>query len=152
MKQEKLADFTKLCASLGAKSCKAISDQSSDKSMHGDIGGIVDKDNKGSVSVDYHNNHKSLTQYSAEFPESNNRITDYNSLWINGEPSWKTMKDLRIQKGILKYEAKFSYTDDFGINAKFDAKVQKMGINVGFKFESIKKETVIINVEFNPIS
>ena len=150
LKQEKLNDFLKLCAYLGAKKCSVVSDDSSEMEAEGNIGIGVNKDNRGKAEVKYNRNRSSFLNFSYEFPEDNNILEDYNSLWINGEPSWKTMQDLRLKKGVLKCRAEFNYTDDFGINSSFDMTVKKIGINVGINFNSIENEKLIFEVEFYP--
>jgi len=150
LKQEKLNDFLKLCAYLGAKKCSVVSDDSFEMKVEGNIGIGVNKDNRGKEEVKYNRKRSSFLNFSYEFPEDNNILEEYNSLWINGEPSWKTMQDLRLQRGVLKCRAEFNYTDDFGINSNFDMTVKKIGINVGVNFNSIENEKLIFEVEFYP--
>lgn len=149
LKQEKLNDFLKLCAYLGTKKCSVVSEDSSKMEVKGNIGIDINKD-KGKEEVKYNRNRYSFLNFSYEFPEDNKILEEYNSLWINGEPSWKTMQDLRLQRGVLKWRAAFNYTDDFSINSDFDMTVKKIGINVGVNFNSIETEKLIFEVEFYP--
>ena len=64
---------------------------------------------------------------------------DYDSPWLNTEPSWRIMNNMRRNNFLKEFVAEFSYVDDMGINSQFASKILKYGINIGGSFIEMTK-------------
>jgi hypothetical protein len=82
------------------------------------------------------------------FPEDNKEIKEYDSPWMATEPTWVAMYNMRRNNKLTVYEAEFHYTEDMGITDSVAAEIDKMGVNLGGSFESIKRERLKYKVIF----
>ena len=121
----KHSSFIELCASLGAKEIYYESDETDNKSfgINASSDTPVEK-----VSIDGHKNNNTNKSLAYKFPEKNsNTNEDYQSEWLAVEPTWKSMKKMRINNHVESFIVNYNYTVDFGINADLAAKCKGIG-------------------------
>jgi RNA polymerase subunit RPABC4/transcription elongation factor Spt4 len=139
--------FTELCAALGAKEIDiesaVINDQTLD--VYGDISSVIS--NLG-LGINAHENSETGMKVAFRFAESNNEIRDYDSPWLQTEPSWMAMNNMRRKSHLAELGADFNYTDEMGVNANAAAKFAKMGVNIGGKFTEMTKIHLSYHVVF----
>jgi hypothetical protein len=81
--------------------------------------------------------------------ETKEKRWDFNSPWINAEPSWQRLKRSRLASNAnKKLSVEFSYLDDMGVNASLEAKLKVIGINISGGVSKITKVKYIYRVEF----
>jgi hypothetical protein len=56
-------------------------------------------------------------------------------VWYPHEPTWQSIANGRIKFGLCDFSLSVSYEDDFGVNAGLKASVQKIGLELGGRFE-----------------
>jgi hypothetical protein len=149
--QMKHASFLELCASLGAKeiylefaeiegtsyqfdSSSKIPTQLGNLGLDLSINGGINKNVNGKLAY--------------RFNARNKDIKEYESEWMISEPTWKSLKKMRIKNHVESFRAEFNYSDDFGINLKVAAKCNNYGISIGGEFKEIKNIMLKYNVIF----
>jgi len=149
--QMKHSSFIDLCADLGAKEVylefAEIDNKSYKIEASSDIPTELHKVGINLQGGGYTNKNMS-GKLVRTFPEKNSKIGDYQSAWIDTEPSWKSMIKTRIDNYAETCKAEYSYTDDFGINANVAAKCNDLGLNIGGEFNKMKKIELKYNVIF----
>jgi hypothetical protein len=72
-------------------------------------------------------------------------------VWYEHEPLWQEVARARLSAGLESFELDIHYTDDFGVNAKLSAKVEKIGIEVGGSFSRHEQETWRLRGSFGKV-
>jgi hypothetical protein len=150
-RQMKYSSFLELCASLGAKEISLeyadientsykIDATSAIPTKLGELG--LD------ASVDGSTNKNMSGKFTINFPEKNKAIKEYHTEWMETEPTWKSMKKMRIENHVESFKVEFNYTYDFGINASLAAKCVGLGFDIGGEFKEMKKIELKYNVIF----
>lgn len=153
MYESKMSAFTKLCSSLGAKSCRILYAEENEKDITAKVtakniptnGGTVDS----SIVSTFNNKNNQDVDLFMSFPRAK-KIYKYETKWMNGEPTWQTLQEIRIENDIEKCIAEFNYTDEMGVTTNIASSLNGMGLNVGGKFEECKKIKYKFEVEFWP--
>ena len=150
-RQMKYSSFMELCASLGAKEISLeyadientsykIDAASTIPTKLGELG--LDASVNGSTNKNMNG------QFTINFPEKNKAIKEYYTEWMETEPTWKSMKKMRIENHVESFKVEFNYTYDFGINASLAAKCAGLGFDIGGEFKEMKKIELKYNVLF----
>jgi hypothetical protein len=152
--EEKRAEFVRLMTSLGARSVNLVHDEQESESASADAGvtgtGFADVGAKASakrsaasrftlaMSID------EKPQWPPALPE---RLQ-----WYHHEPLWQAMAEARLNFGASAFKVKFSYENDFGIDASVCATVEGVGLKVGGKFDAGQSIAQQYEVKFWPRS
>lgn len=154
MYQSKMAAFLKICADLGAKRCKVTYAEENGKDISANFGVSDIPTEMGNVSGDANVSSKkhssSAAAVFAEFPQPKGQIKGSSSRWMNGEPTWIAMQESRLGNGLDKFRAEFTYSDDLGIKGDLAAKISKIGLSIGGKYEEMSRKKWVFDVEFWP--
>lgn len=151
MYESKMASFTELCSSLGAKTCSVIYAEENGTDITSKI--TLDNVPTGSgafnsqASVGYNTGSSQNAGVFLRFPKPNS-IKEYKSAWLHGEPTWKTLQKLRLENDVERYNAEFNYNDDMGITAEIAASLNGIGVNIGGTYETFKKTKYKFSIEF----
>lgn len=136
--------FIEMCAHLGAKEILLVEETEDNlkinlKTKADDIP-TQTGNASASLKTDYKNNQTSTGKISFSFPKPlKNNIMNYESKWIESEPTWRTLQKVRLENRVLEYSAELNYTDEMGITVDLAGKMSKMGLNIGGEFNKIKK-------------
>lgn len=152
MYQSKLSAFIEMCANLGAKTCKIIYAEENGQEITQKFKmdniptsiGLIEAKEKFS----FFRKHKESNNLYFEFPKTVYEIKQSNSLWLNGEPSWRAFQNIRASRDIKSFKLDFCYEDEMGINAEVALGVNKLGFDIGGSFKEIAKTKVSFEVEF----
>ena len=115
-KQTKHAAFIELCASLGAKEIciEKVELNNQNLDINSDIKTPLASLGLG---INIRQNKETGEKVAFKFSDENKGIKEYDSPWINAEPSWRSMNNLRRKNHLQEIGAEFTYVDDMGINA-----------------------------------
>ncbi|MEJ8597583.1 hypothetical protein JSO62_02580 [Riemerella anatipestifer] len=153
MYESKMSAFTELCATLGAKTCKIVYAEENGKDVTVNFTGKNIPTSAGVLNSELNSNINRRNTQNADiffsFPNNKN-ISRYETVWMNGEPTWNALQKMRLENDVDKYTADFNYTDDMGITAKIANNLNGIGIDIGGKFEEFKKIRYKFEVEFWP--
>jgi hypothetical protein len=146
-KQRKHQAFLELCANLGAKEIDIASVEINDRSLDikGDIAGPLSSLGLG---INAHESSKTGMKIAFRFSEGNKGIKNYDSPWLQTEPSWLAMNNMRRQNHLSEIGAEFNCTDNMGIDANLAAKFSNVGINIGGSFTEMTKIRLSYHVVF----
>jgi hypothetical protein len=73
-------------------------------------------------------------------------------IWYSQEPSWRMVAEGRLRHGLTDFELKVEWSDDYGINADFQAKVRrKKLLELGGDFLAHKNTLWTIEGTFAPL-
>ena len=154
MYESKLSAFHSLCANLGVRRCSVayFEDESIAKVTRMGGSGIPTSAGKASasVSVDTHQSSAAATEVFAEYPAPRQPLSETRTGWLRGEPTWVTMQSLRLGRDLERWKAEFTYCDEMNINAEVAAKVAGIGLEIGGKFEELRRRRWVFDVEFWP--
>jgi hypothetical protein len=152
MYEAKMSAFQEICANLGVRTCNIVYAEENGKKI--DINskfsniptqaGVATLRAKGGVKS---NKEEKATTF-MEYPRPKTPPTTTETRWMNGEPTWKTMQKLRMERDLQHYRAEFEYSDEMGVNAEAAAKVNKMGLDIGGKFQEINRRKWIFDIDF----
>jgi hypothetical protein len=146
-KQTKHAAFIRLCASLGAKEICLENATINNKKIDLDAeASILGKE--AGFNIDIKRNKETGEMIAFSFGEGNKLLKEFDSPWINTEPTWQAMKELRCTSHLKSYEAEFNYTDDMGVEAQLTTKFIKTGIKIGGNFTEMTKVNLKYRVVF----
>jgi tetratricopeptide (TPR) repeat protein len=147
LKNSKQAAFFDLCASLGAKEIRIRSVTIDNKAldMHADISAPLAE---AGFNLSIGENSKDGAKIAMTFGEGNKQVRDFDSPWINTEPTWKSMIKGRKEHSLETFAAEFNHTDDIGVNAGLMAKYKGAGINIGGSFTEMKRVKLNYEVVF----
>lgn len=151
MYESKMASFSKLCSSLGAKSCRILYAEENGKDITSKVKiqniptpkGILDSQ----TNLEYSSkSHENVDVYMS-FPQCSN-IYKLEDEWLNSEPTWQSLQQIRLENDIEKYTAEFNYIDDLGVNLNIANSLNKIGFNIGGTYDEYKKIKYKFEVEF----
>jgi hypothetical protein len=71
-------------------------------------------------------------------------------VWYPHEPTWRQVAEGRTRYGMRGFDLSVRYDDDYGIDARFKLAVQKVGLDLGGKFQEHEATTWRINGSFDP--
>ena len=149
LKQLKHDAFIELCANLGAREISIEDYEENGKKMDISAGGnLPAMPISGEINVGYAKNQSKNKKVAFLFNQKNKLNTKYDSPWIETEPSWEKMRDLRIKNHVESFDAEFNYIDDMGINTSIAINMCNAGINVGGNFSEMKKTRIKYHVDF----
>jgi len=115
-KQTKHAAFIELCASLGAKEICIEKAELNNQNL--DINSDIKTPLASlGLGINIRQNKETGEKVAFKFSDENKGIKEYDSPWINAEPSWRSMNNLRRKNHLQEIGAEFTYVDDMGINA-----------------------------------
>ena len=58
---------------------------------------------------------------------------------------------MRLENGLESYSLEVNYEEDYGINAKVSAKLQKIGFDIGGSYSNIESTKWVMQGEFAPL-
>lgn len=88
--------------------------------------------------------------YKATLPANKSFVLPDDLVWYHFEPTWQAITNGRLNHGLDNFSLTVRYTDDFGINAGVKAAVNKVGLDLGGKFEDFESTVWRIVGEFGP--
>lgn len=143
--QLKMGAFIEMCSSLGAKKCSIVFAEENGKELNFD--GSVNAIDENKLKATFKKSSSQSFASDYEFPKPN-QIVQFDSPWIETEPSWSSVQRIRLKNGITRSRIEFNYSDEMGITSQIAGKLSKAGINLGGSFNEIKKTKLIYEVEF----
>lgn len=156
MYESKLVAFQELCSNLGVKKCTVIYEEKNGKEIKGRAGasGIPTAAGPASANASYSatKDDSESARITMEYPRPRKAPVETNTGWMIGEPTWKKMQKLRLERDLEKYIAEFSYTDDLGITADVAAKLSSIGLNIGGTYNKMQSRMWRFDVSFWPRS
>jgi hypothetical protein len=147
----KHSDFIQLCASLGAKEVYLESGKINNKNftLNMDTEIPAEIGNLGiGCTANFKSSKNTLGKLAFTFSEKNKEIKNFNSPWIDTEPTWKAMINMRKNNYVETFKAEYNYIDNFGIDSKISAKIKNAGVNTGLSYTEINKLELKYNVVF----
>jgi hypothetical protein len=57
-------------------------------------------------------------------------------VWLPHEPTWQQIAEGRMEYGLQEFDLSVRYEDDYGVNLGLKAEVQKVGLDLGGRFET----------------
>jgi tetratricopeptide (TPR) repeat protein len=147
--KEKQQAFVELCESLGVKTVYLEKDESENRNFTVE-GGVSTPFWDMSGAYNTAHNRESNEKIAYEFgEETKGKRWDFNSPWINIEPSWQHLKRSRLASNALKkLSVEFSYLDDMGVNVSLEARLNMAGIHISGGISKMTKIKYIYRVEF----
>jgi hypothetical protein len=143
--------FIQLCASLGAKEIYLESGKINKKefSLKADTGIPTEL---GNIGIGFSTNTKCSKNYMGKlvftFSEKNRGLKIFDSPWINTEPTWQAMINMRKNNYVETFNAEYNYIDNFGIDSKISTKIRNVGVNTGGVFTEFNKIELKYSVVF----
>jgi len=145
----KHSSLIKLCADLGAKEIYLEEGFENGNSVKISAKGNIPINNNGiGVSGGGNKKQSDAIKYSYTFPNNNQNIRECDSPWLPFEPSWKILKEMRLDNHVSSYGVEYTYTEDFGINAELSAQIKGLGLSIGGDYKEMKKYEYKYNVNF----
>ena len=148
----KHSSFIDLCGYLGAKEVYLEHAVINNKSLNIDLSAGDIPTELGNLGLGlkggYSKGKNSNYNLAFSFSEKNKEIKDYDSPWLNSEPTWKSMKENRQNNFAESFKAEYNYNDDFGINGSIFAELSGMGINIGGSSQDFNSIKLIYKVIF----
>ncbi|WP_140456865.1 MULTISPECIES: hypothetical protein [Priestia] len=86
--------------------------------------------------------------FKANLEDNNSFTMPENLFWYASEPTWQQIANGRLKYGMRDFHLLIQYEDDYGVNADLKAKVKKVGLELGGKFENHKSTRWIIKGRF----
>jgi hypothetical protein len=145
IQQMKHSSFIELCASLGAKEIYYEYGEPNNKSHKINASSNIPLEK---VNISGNMDKKKERKLAYKFPEKNIGSKDFQSEWLDTEPTWKSMKKMRIENHVESFIVEYNYTEDFGINANIAAKCKGLKLDIGGEFKEMKKIELKYNVVF----
>jgi acetone carboxylase gamma subunit len=148
-KQLKRDAFIGLCANLGAKEIAIEDYEENGKKIDVSVNGtLASMPVGGNIKGGYVQNKNTGKKIAYAFTEKNKLDPNYTSPWIETEPSWEKMRELRIKNHVESFDAEFNYTDEMGINANIAATFVQFGVGIGGSFSEMTKIKIKYHVDF----
>lgn len=72
------------------------------------------------------------------------------AFWLNHHPEWRSIVDGVLNHGLTECELIISQSNDFGVNAKFQAKIRGAGLSLGGELKEYSKTRWVIRARFKP--
>ncbi|MFS0884407.1 hypothetical protein [Aeromicrobium sp. 179-A 4D2 NHS] len=137
--QHKVAEAQRLIRALGAKSVTVRSVHGWSREAAAQLGLSVTEPSTGvatnvSASADRSlgSNEEIITTMTLT-PQGHPLVPD-DVVWFPHEPLWQEIARARIESGLREFSIDVRSSDDFGINSKLKASVEKVGLEAGGKF------------------
>lgn len=150
--ETKHSSLRKLCADLGAKDMYLEYTEVNKETWKFDVAGNNIPTNLGKVDLGLNlnqNREKNMNGILAfTFPPKNKEIKKYSSPWLETEPTWKNMVDLRKENYLDSIKIDFNYTEDYGINGNLTGALNGIGVNIGGEFKKFNEIRLKYNVTF----
>lgn len=73
-------------------------------------------------------------------------------IWYPHERFWQGVTNMRLNNGLETYSLEVNYEEDYGINAKVSAKIQKIGLDIGGSYSNVESTKWVMQGEFAPLS
>jgi hypothetical protein len=147
----KHSDFVQLCASLGAKKVYLESGKINKKGFSFDVDTEIPTE-LGNLGIEFATKFKSgknvYGKLAFSFSEKNKEIKEFYSPWIDTEPTWQAMINMRKNNYVETFKAEYNYVDNFGIDSNISAKIKNAGVNIGGLFTELNKIELKYNVIF----
>lgn len=154
MSQCKMSEFIYLCANLGAKDCRIMYAEENGKNITAELQlkNILTEAGDLSIKQKFSLSKKKEEKNSFlfTFPRPINDIRETQSLWLNGEPSWRMLQKLRLENDVQKSSVDCNYSDEMGITTALATSLSKAGFNLGGTFKKINKTKYTFDVDFWP--
>lgn len=108
----------------------------------GEVDGNVGKNSKTSA----------MLLYEAKLdPQTEPQLPD-NLVWYHHEPTWQSVAKGRLKFGLKEFSLTVNYEDDFGVNAGLKLSVEKVGLDLGGRFEGHESTTWKLVGKFGEIT
>jgi hypothetical protein len=149
MYQLKLSFFMDMCSKIGVKDCvmTEIRENGTSKSVNMNLSDSeTDSEGAGSLKRDINSLIKMKGHFS--FPKPKHKIDKIESKWLNTEPTWRQIIDIRINRDISIYEIEFNIEDDYGVNLNALLKFAGNKIKIGGELKEFKKASYTYKIEF----
>jgi len=72
-------------------------------------------------------------------------------IWYPHERFWQGVTRMCLENGLESYSLEVNYEEDYGINAKVSAKLQKIGFDIGGSYSNIESTKWVMQGEFAPL-
>ncbi|WP_282017369.1 hypothetical protein [Salegentibacter mishustinae] len=152
--QTKMNAFLELCSNLNAKEVRVAYAEEDGKKVNGNLGLENVPTKAGNLDVNVDGSFSSANMTDADilcsFPKPQYKEKEFHSPWLASEPTWSALQRMRLERDVSQLRAKFSHTDEMGISTKLAAGFQKMGVNIGGEFSTLKRRKYEFIVEFWP--
>jgi hypothetical protein len=73
-------------------------------------------------------------------------------IWYPHERFWQGVTRMRLENGLEAYSLEVNYDEDYGINAKVSAKLEKIGFDIGGSYSNIESTKWVMQGEFAPLN
>ncbi len=155
MYEAKVSAFQQLCANLGVHRCTIVYAEENGSDITAKFAASSIPTQVGPISLDVkgerNRNSRENASVFAEYPYPNTLPTRTNTNWMNGEPTWTMMESLRLERNLERHRAEFNYSSDMGVSGDVAAKIAKVGLSIGGKYEEMKHIKWVFDVEFWPM-
>lgn len=137
--QHKVAEAQRLIRMLGATSVMVKSVQGWDREAAAHLGLSFPEPSSGMTSTVSASAERTSTSGNEIIttmtlkPSGDPRVPD-DLVWYPHEPLWNEIASARIESGLREFSIDVRSSDDFGINSKLKAAVDKVGLEAGGKF------------------
>ncbi|UTC61660.1 hypothetical protein E4O05_08855 [Treponema sp. OMZ 787] len=151
MRDYKLSDFIDMCAGLGARYCKVLYAEEDGKNITESLKLSNIPTSAGNLNIQQSASFSSQHNFSCNYQYSFNKptaIRESHSLWLNSEPSWKKLQEMRLKNDVSTYNADFTYLDEMGITGDLAVSLVNIGLNLGGEFRKIVKTIYKFEVVF----
>ncbi|WP_441000272.1 hypothetical protein [Fodinibius sp. SL11] len=139
--KHKFAEVIRLLSHLGATSIKGEYIHGYGKEFLGkagaEINGVGEVEGKGEKKS---SKNRQLI-YEANLAGTTTPTLPDDLSWYHYEPTWKAIAESRMKFGLKDFDLRLEYSDNYGIDAEFKAKVQNSGFQVKGEFDQFKKTT-----------
>jgi hypothetical protein len=147
---EKRGEFLRLAGALGAKSIRlAETDAREQKATATFAAG--DGSAKFESKLKMRDRTDSMFTLASEFDRPGTRVRPHvpdRLRWIQLEPLWSAMAQVRLANWQLKHRVVFDYSNDFSVDAKLAARVGTLGLSCGGSFHGAHSVRQEYEVEF----
>lgn len=138
----KHASFVELCANLGAKEIyleyAEINEKFFDFKVTSTFPTELGNLNLG-ISAGGNEKESNFGKLAFTFTKENSSIKDFSSPWLESEPTWKAMANMRKNNSLSTCSADFNYSNDMGVNSTLSLKLKSIGLNIGGDFKEFIK-------------
>lgn len=152
--ESKVNALIELCSSLNAKEIKVIyaEEDSIDVTTKFKGKNIPTPKGLGNIGVDtsFTSAQSSEGDIFYSFGKPTKDIMEFQSPWLETEPSWITLQNVRLNGDAEHHIVNFSQTDEVGITADLAADLNQIGVNIGGTYNKLVKRKFKFQVEFWP--
>lgn len=151
IKEAKVSAFIKMCADLGAKYCKVLYAEEDGKDISENLKLNNIPTNAGNLNIQQSASFSSQYNFSNSYEYSFNKpiaIKESKSIWLNSEPSWRNLQEMRLKNNVSICKGEFTYLDEMGITGDLAVSLVNTGLNLGGEFRKIVKTIYKFEVVF----